>query len=39
MLIGTSSESYKEAYNLVDSFIPDEAKKRVKIKDLKFYIS
>lgn len=29
----------KDAYNLVDSFIMDESKKRVKIQDLKFYIS
>ncbi len=26
-------------YNLVDSFIPDESRKRVKIEDIKFYIS
>ncbi len=26
-------------YNLVDSFIPEETRKRVKIQDLKFYIS
>jgi hypothetical protein len=28
-----------EVYNLVDTFIPDDTKKRVKINDLKFYIS
>lgn len=26
-------------YDLVDSFIPDETKKRVKIEDLRFYVS
>jgi type II secretory pathway pseudopilin PulG len=26
-------------YNLVDSFVPEESKKRVKITDLRFYIS
>ncbi len=30
---------YLWALNLVDSFIPEESKKRVKIEDLKFYIS
>jgi prepilin-type N-terminal cleavage/methylation domain-containing protein len=30
---------YVGAMNLVDSFIPDEKKKRVKIDDMKFYIS
>ena len=30
---------YPGAFNLVDSFIPEEEKKRVKIEDLKFYIS
>ncbi len=28
-----------EYYNLVDSFVPEESKKRVKIESLKFYIS
>jgi type II secretory pathway pseudopilin PulG len=28
-----------QAYNLVDSFIPDEDRKRVKISNLRFYIS
>jgi hypothetical protein len=27
------------AYNLVDSFNPDEKKKRVKISNLRFYLS
>lgn len=31
--------NWANAYNLVDSFIPEESKKRVKIEDLKFYIS
>lgn len=26
-------------YNLVDSFVPEESKKRVKVQDLKFYVS
>ena len=30
---------YSNAFNLVDSFIPEETKKRVKIEDLKFYVS
>ncbi len=30
---------YIGAYNLVDSFVPEEFKKRVKIRDLKFYVS
>ncbi len=30
---------FVDAYNLVDSFNPDESKKRVKIEDLKFYVS
>lgn len=38
-VIGDSALSYQEAYNLVDSFIPEESKKRVKIRDLSFYIS
>lgn len=38
-VIWNSAQSYQDAYNLVDSFIPEESKKRVKIKDLKFYIS
>ncbi len=32
-------EDWAWAYNLVDSFIPEEDKKRVKIENLKFYIS
>ncbi len=31
--------NYTHAFNLVDSFIPEEEKKRVKIENLKFYIS
>ena len=31
--------NYAWAYNLVDSFVPEEGKKRVKIRDLKFYVS
>ncbi|GAB0174534.1 MAG: hypothetical protein HHAS10_04130 [Candidatus Altimarinota bacterium] len=38
-VIGSSAQSYQDAYNLVDSFIPEESKKRVKVKDLRFYIS
>ncbi len=30
---------WKDAYNLADSFIPEEEKKRVKVEDLRFYIS
>ncbi len=30
---------YANAFNLVDSFIPEEEKKRVKIENLNFYIS
>lgn len=30
---------WADAYNLVDSFIPEEEKKRVKIEDFRFYIS
>ena len=30
---------FSQAFNIVDSFIPEEQKKRVKIDDLKFYIS
>jgi type II secretory pathway pseudopilin PulG len=30
---------YTNSYNLVDSFIPEESRKRVKVQDLKFYIS
>lgn len=33
------TDKYKNAFNLVDSFIPEEEKKRVKIEDMKFYIS
>ena len=32
-------DRFKNAYNLVDSFVPEEPKKRVKITELKFYIS
>lgn len=32
-------DKYKYAFNLVDSYIPEEEKKRVKIEDLRFYIS
>ena len=35
-VIGTD---YASAFNLVDSFIPKDEEKRVKIEDLKFYIS
>jgi hypothetical protein len=39
--IGTNTVSFDatNAYNLVDTFVPDDTKKRVKINDLKFYIS
>lgn len=30
---------YANAFNLADGFIPEESKKRVKIEDLKFYVS
>ena len=33
------SWKWDESLNLADSFIPDESKKRVKIEDLKFFIS
>lgn len=33
------NNNYVDAFNLVDSFIPEEEKKRVKIEDMKFYIS
>ena len=36
---GVLSPTFSDAFNLVDSFVPDEGKKRVKIEDLKFYIS
>ena len=32
-------QNFPQAFNLVDSFVPEEEKKRVKIVDLKFYIS
>ncbi len=32
-------DNWQNSYNLVDSFIPEEDRKRVKIEDLKFYIS
>ncbi len=38
-IIGSSAQSYQDAFNLVDSFIPEESKKRVKIRDLRFFIS
>lgn len=34
-----SSDNGANAYNLVDSFIPEEEKKRVKIQDFRFYVS
>lgn len=33
------NNDYINAYNLVDSFIPEEEKKRVKIQHMRFYIS
>lgn len=33
------SDNGANGYNLVDSFNPDESRKRVKIEDLKFYVS
>lgn len=33
------SDNGANGYNLVDSFNPDENRKRVKIEDLKFYVS
>lgn len=33
------SLDYTGAWNLIDSFIPEEEKKRVKVEDMKFYIS
>ena len=33
------NKDWTNAYNLVDSFIPEESKKRVKIEDFRFYIS
>jgi hypothetical protein len=38
-LTDTLDPDFSQAFNLVDSFIPEEEKKRVKIEDLKFYIS
>ncbi len=35
----TLNPDFSQAFNIVDSFIPEEEKKRVKIEDLKFYIS
>jgi hypothetical protein len=35
----TLTPGYKDAFNLVDSFIPDEDKKRVKIENFRFYLS
>ena len=35
----TLNPDFSQAFNLVDSFIPEESKKRVKIEDMKFYIS
>lgn len=34
-----SPTAYSDAENLIDSFIPEEKKKRVKVEDMKFYIS
>jgi hypothetical protein len=34
-----SGSDYASAWNLVDSFIPEEEKKRVKIEHLRFYVS
>lgn len=34
-----NGSDYTNAFNLVDSFIPEESQKRVKIENLKFYIS
>lgn len=34
-----NGNDFANAYNLVDSFIPEEEKKRVKIQDFRFYIS
>ena len=31
--------NFVNSYNLVDSFHPDDNRKRVKIEDLKFYVS
>jgi hypothetical protein len=31
--------AFQNAHNLVDSFIPEEKKKRVKIEHIRFYIS
>ncbi len=33
------SPSFSEGFNLVDSFVPEENRKRVKLEDLTFYIS
>lgn len=33
------NKDWANAYNLADSFIPEEEKKRVKVEDLRFYIS
>lgn len=38
-LTDTLNPDFSQAFNLVDSFIPEESKKRVKIEDMKFYIS
>ena len=38
-LYKVTGTDYASAFNLVDSFVPEEEKKRVKIEDLKFYIS
>lgn len=32
-------DNWKNSLNLVDSFIPEESRKRVKVQDLKFYVS
>lgn len=39
-LIGGNFPNNPDDYvNLVDSFVPDESKKRVKLEDMKFYLS
>jgi hypothetical protein len=35
----SGTPGYSDAWNLVDSFIPEEGKKRVKIQNMKFYVS
>lgn len=38
-LYNIDGTSWWEPFNLIDTFIPEEDKKRVKVEDLKFYIS